>query len=249
MRDGYISARWRLASMQRELERPRTDAVNQLRYEPLCASFRAFIANEQFPCVGAKSAAATGGLDILVANDLREGENDDVILHALRRANRKADLDRRGFQSLAVLFEQPGVVDEAVFERLLWQRLQSLADRDTAMGCTRDPLVSASPDNPDFAVSFGGKAYFVVGLHPGASRPARRFSHAALVFNRHDQFVALREQGQYERMREQIIKRDIALAGTANPMLARHGDHSAARQYSGRNTRSDWTCPFRDSRP
>lgn len=249
MRYGYISAQWRLASMQLILDRPCTDIATQQRHEPLCASFRAFIAEGQFPCVGAKSAAATGGLDIMVANDLREDGSDDVILHALRRADGKADLNRRGFQSVAVLFEQPGVVDEAVFEQLLWQRLQSLADRDAAMGWTRDPLVSASPDNPDFAISFGGNAYFVVGLHPGASRPARRFSHAALVFNRHDQFVALRKQGQYERMREQIIKRDIALAGTANPMLARHGDHSAARQYSGRNTRNDWTCPFRDSRP
>ena len=35
-------------------------------------------------------------------------------------------------------------------------------------------------------------------------------------------------------MRESILERDVSLAGTLNPMLARHGEASQARQYSGR---------------
>ena len=45
-------------------------------------------------------------------------------------------------------------------------------------------------------------------------------------------------------MRSTIIARDVALAGDANPMLARHGSVSEARQYSGRAVGSDWACPF-----
>ena len=45
-------------------------------------------------------------------------------------------------------------------------------------------------------------------------------------------------------MRSTIIARDIALAGDANPMLARHGTVSEARQYSGRAVEADWVCPF-----
>ena len=67
-----------------------------------------------------------------------------------------------------------------------------------------------------------------------------------LVFNLHDQFEQLREQGRYERMRAKIIERDVALAGSPNPMLARHGTISEARQYSGRDiAEPGWICPFK----
>ena len=108
--------------------------------------------------------------------------------------------------------------------------------------------VSADPEDPHFSLSFGGEAFFVVGLHPRASRAARRFPRPTLVFNLHDQFERLRVEGRYERMRERIIERDVALAGSANPMLARHGEASEARQYSGRLVDEDWQCPFRDPR-
>ena len=91
------------------------------------------------------------------------------------------------------------------------------------------PDLRADPGNPHFSLSFGGEAFFVIGLHPRASRPARRFCRPVLVFNLHDQFERLREQGRYERMREKIMARDEALAGSPNPMLARHGEGSAAR--------------------
>ena len=39
--------------------------------------------------------------------------------------------------------------------------------------------------------------------------------------------------------------RDEALTGSRNPMLARHGEASEARQYSGRAVDEDWRCPFR----
>ena len=93
-------------------------------------------------------------------------------------------------------------------------------------------------------MSFAGEAFFVVGLHPQASRPARRFETPALVFNLHDQFQVLREQQRYEKLRSAILTRDEQLAGSVNPMLARHGELSEARQYSGRIVGTDWKCPF-----
>jgi FPC/CPF motif-containing protein YcgG len=111
-----------------------------------------------------------------------------------------------------------------------------------------DPAVSPDPEDPHFSLSFGGEAFFAVGLHARASRPARRFPYPAIVFNLHDQFERLRAEGRYERMRERIIERDVALAGAPNPMLARHGEASEAAQYSGRQVPSDWTCPFRHRR-
>ena len=64
------------------------------------------------------------------------------------------------------------------------------------------------------------------------------------MFNLHDQFEQLRADQRYEPLRAKILERDEALAGSINPMLARHGQISAARQYSGRMVDDGWTCPF-----
>jgi uncharacterized protein len=45
-------------------------------------------------------------------------------------------------------------------------------------------------------------------------------------------------------MREKIMVRDEVLAGDRDPMLARHGEASEARQYSGRAVDDAWRCPF-----
>jgi FPC/CPF motif-containing protein YcgG len=219
------------------------DAVRQGREELLAA-----IADDRFPCVGAKSALARGTLKTLVCHSLESGW-DDVRIHSeLLEWTKAYRNEPGGLRSLAIVFEGPGNLTEEQFEAAMWSRLQSLADKDAWLDQPYDARVSGDPDDPHFSLSFGGEAYFVVGLHPKASRPARRFPRPTLVFNLHDQFERLREEGRYERMRERIIERDVALAGTINPMLARHGEKSEARQYSGRAVGDDWQCPFRDPR-
>lgn len=207
-----------------------------------------FIAAPDFPCVGAKSAMAGQNLKILAARDLTSGWNDLDIHCALADWARAYRSDPSGLRSLAVIFEGPGDLDEVGFEAALWARLQSLADKDAWKGMAYDPRVCADPDNPHFSLSFGGEAYFVVGLHPHASRPARRFERPALIFNLHDQFERLRADGRYEPMRARILARDETFAGSTNPMLAQHGETSEAAQYSGRAVEPDWRCPFRDPR-
>lgn len=205
---------------------------------------RAFVADMAFPCVGAKSALARGGLVIHRARDLTSAWDDLQIYAALMAFVARYRTDPAPFQSLAIVFEGPGTLDEAAFETALWQRAQSLSDKDFWLGQTPDPRASLDPEDPDFALSFGGEAFFLVGLHPAASRPARRFERPTIVFNPHAQFRNLRETGRYEPMRRTILKRDLALAGTENPMLARFGEVSEARQYSGRAVDAHWRCPF-----
>ncbi len=214
------------------------------RAHPLADTFRTFIRDPLFPCVGAKSALGRDNLRIIVARNLRSAWDDLRILPSLMELAAAYRADPEPFQSLAVVFDTDEGVDEAEFERLLWQRLKSLSDKDEWLGQQPDPRVSHDPDDPHFAMSFGGEAFFVVGLHPGASRPARRFSHPVIVFNLHDQFERLRASGLYDRLSTKIIDRDVALAGSKNPMLAEHGTVSAARQYSGRAVDADWRCPF-----
>lgn len=212
------------------------------------AAFGDFIASPDFPCVGAKSALARGGIKVVGARDLTSAWNDLEIHSELVAWARGYRQDPGGFRSLVVVFAAPHDLDEQQFETALWARLQSLADKDVWKGLAPDPRVCTDPDNPHFSLSFGGEAFFVVGLHPQASRPARRFAHPALVFNLHDQFEELRREGRYERMRAAILARDEQLAGSVNPMLARHGEASEAAQYSGRVVDADWRPPFHDPR-
>lgn len=207
-----------------------------------------WIADQAFPCVGAKSALARGNLKVVPARDITSAWNDVAIHDALLHWAWDWREDPQGLRSLAVVFEGPDDLSEEEFEQHMWLRIQSLSDKDHWRGQPYDDSVSADPGSPHFSLSFGGQAYFVVGLHPNASRPARRFHRPTLVFNLHDQFERLRAEGRYETMRAKIIERDVKLAGEPNPMLARHGEASEAAQYSGRVVDSDWTPPFADKR-
>ena len=172
------------------MQLPRDD-----RDHPRAEAFRAFIRQTDFPCVGAKAALSKAQLRVLVARSVTSAWDDMRIYPALlafaARYRARPDL----FQSFAVVFEEAGDLSEEQFERHLWDRLQSLADKDAWLGHRWDERVAADPGNPHFSLSFAGEAFFVVGLHPGASRPGRRFSSPALVFNPHSQFEHLRETG------------------------------------------------------
>ena len=211
----------------------------------LAGRFRDFIRAADFPCVGAKSALARDKMRSLVARDLASAWDDLRIIPELTRLAADYRQSPELFQTLVVIFEQPEALAEDIFEQYLWERVQSLTDKDALWyGAPADERVSDDPEDPHFSLSFGGEAFFVVGLHPGASRPARRFERPTLVFNLHDQFEQLRAQNRYEKLRGAILDRDLALAGSINPMLARHGDTSEAAQYSGRQVGPDWQCPY-----
>ena len=203
-----------------------------------------FIRAEDFPCVGAKSALSRGQMTVVEAGDLRDDGADQAILRALYHFIARYDADRTLFSSFAVAFEGPTDMDEAQFERALWQRLNALHTVD-ALCYPWSAEVSKDPASPHFGFSLGGHAFFIVGLHPHASRSARRFGHPVIVFNPHDQFETLRAEGRYDRIKETIIARDENLDGFANPMLAQHGTKSEAPQYSGRLVGPEWRCPFR----
>ncbi|WP_250625615.1 guanitoxin biosynthesis heme-dependent pre-guanitoxin N-hydroxylase GntA [Pinirhizobacter soli] len=212
------------------------------------ALFRNYVQQTGFPCLAARTATENDHVQFLLAGSLESGDADDAIVaHACAFAT---DIESaKGFHSLAVLFPRTPFMDEAAFEHALWLRLQALHAVD-ARTAPWDPSVSDNPASPDFSFSLGGHAFYVVGLHPASSRRARRFPQAALVLNLHSQFEALREDGRYERFQQAIMERDVAFSGSANPMLAMHGEGLEAPQYSGREVDADhWRCPFQASKP
>ena len=212
--------------------------------EKLEALLFAHVKADSFPCVGAKAALAKGTLAVLACDRIDSAWDDLRIHDGLLKWAEDYRRDPGLFRSFAVVFDGPDGLSENEFERAMWKRAQSLSDKDVWRGQSYDESVSHDPANPHFSLSFGGEAYFIVGLHPRASRPARRFKYPTLIFNLHDQFEQLRAEGKYETMREKILVRDEALAGSRNPMLERHGENSEARQYSGRAVGDQWVAPF-----
>lgn len=206
-------------------------------------SFMAFIEDGRFPCVGAKSALHIGAIEVVEARNLCHGDFDADILSALQ-AFPQSTIYSSKFASLAILFPSTPALTEEEFESALWSRLTALQRLDTA---DWDAEVSDDPQSPHFAMSFGGHGYYVVGMHPGASRVARRAPFAALVFNSHAKFRALRQAGLFDPIQHVVRARDTKLQGNTNPMLANHGERSEAPQYSGRSVLSDWACPFKRS--
>jgi hypothetical protein len=175
------------------------------------------------------------------------GGNDPLRLQALAGAlsafsNAYPDPGEAPVTYIA-LFDDD-VHDEEDFEQRLWRHLQLLHDRDRRH-FDWAPGVSSDPNSGNFSFSVAGRAFFIVGLHPRASRIARRAPVPCVVFNFHDQFERLRASGKYERMQRQIRARDVALQGNLNPVLTRFGEASEARQYSGRAVNAEWLCPFR----
>jgi len=216
-------------------------------YTRLEAEFASFIEHTSFPCVGAKSALHQGGLYLLSARSLRSAWNDVALHQAIVQFAQAHGNAKRGFRSLAIIFAEPLHIGEAMFEQLLWQRLQSWTDKDVWLGYDGEPGVSSDPEDPRFSMSFGGHAFFAVGLHPRASRKARRFSRPTIILNLHQQFEKLRDEGKYAGMRKSILNRDRKLQGSINPMLSEFGTISEARQYSGRKVGADWHCPYHRS--
>lgn len=205
-------------------------------------SFQKFVEELGFPCVGAKAAMARKQIKTCLADDIRNASSDNKIVAELQGFAASCN-EESLFVSFAVIFENSPTMNEIEFEKFLWQRLQAIHDIDV-VNYSWDKKVSSDVTSSDFSLSIGGKGFYIVGLHPNASRSARQFSKPTLIFNLHSQFELLRGGGSYARIRDTILERDKKLSGDINPMLAQHGEASEARQYSGRVLENEWNCPF-----
>jgi FPC/CPF motif-containing protein YcgG len=216
--------------------------VDALRDEEAAKAFKRFIARQSYPCIGAKSALSRHALQLFCADDIRVVDHDERIAAQLQSFAENSGEDDV-FISLAVLFPGSAPLSEIRFEQALWERLRAIHVIDRVRH-RWDGNVSDDPASRRFSMSVGGKGFFVIGMHPGASRAARRFQCPVMVFNLHSQFEQLRADGRFEKLRRTIVARDVMFSGSRNPMLATYGQRSEASQYSGRNVPEDWTCPF-----
>lgn len=210
---------------------------------PVHDQLREFIFEKGHPCVGAAAALNKDQYWLGVYDKIADLAESTKLARDLNRYLQAQEEDPKDFATFIAVFKGSHISNEEEFEGKLWEQLSQL-DQISSVFHGWDPTVSADPQSKEFSFSFGGKAFYVVGLHPESSRMARAFSYPTLVFNLHSQFEALRSSGKYDRMRNTIRTRDEKLQGSTNPMMQDFGNASEARQYSGRAVDSSWKCPF-----
>src|SRR6476660_5036924 len=198
------------------------------------------VTHAEFPCLGAKSVFRRGSVAHVVLDDMADPDVPAQLLERLQAFAAEIE-GEGGFHSFIATFRGPLPTSEAAFESSLFDLLQRLHDADDESWADG---VGSDPNDPHFAFSAGGSAYFIVGLHPAASRVARRAPLPTLVFNPHGQFEELRAEGRFDGMRTTIRRRDENLQGSINPMVADHGDSTEALQYSGRRHPAGWEPPL-----
>ncbi|WP_299819777.1 guanitoxin biosynthesis heme-dependent pre-guanitoxin N-hydroxylase GntA [uncultured Pontibacter sp.] len=200
------------------------------------------ISDTDYPCVGAKAALNSRQYRLGVYGSMGADETTRQLGEDLKSYTSETLSTESEYMTLIAVFSDEAV-SEVGFEQKLWLQLQKLHDSEKHLQ-RWDPAVSNNPEESDFSFSYNGTAFFVVGLHPNASRKARRFPHTALAFNLHRQFEQLREKDVYENMQKVIRDREVAYDGSVNPMLSNFGEGLEAPQYSGRQVDESWKCPF-----
>lgn len=200
------------------------------------------IADPKYPCVGAKASINTHQYRLGIYEEMASEKTTQQLSVDLKKYTQVTiDADSDYLTFIAYFTDE--IHSELDFEHKLWHQLQKLHDFESHKG-NWDLAVSSNPEDDNFSFSFGGTAFFIVGLHPKASRIARRISYPAMAFNLHRQFDKLRENDQFENMKKVIRERDINYQGSINPMLEDFGEGQEAPQYSGRRVEKSWKCPF-----
>jgi len=136
------------------------------------ATFRAYVLDPQFPCVGARSALNRGRTEFGVYRSLGDEASARELSADLAAFSAKYEAPGAMPVTFIAMFEE-SVADEAAFTEALWFHLQALHDID-AREHRWDPTVSSDPRSASFSFSVAWRAFFVVGLSPESSRWASR---------------------------------------------------------------------------
>jgi FPC/CPF motif-containing protein YcgG len=230
---------------------PECDMPTIISPDEECAmkeQFREHIMSKYFPCLNAKIAFRRntfcfGFYDILASKDTTKL----LWNHLIDFVNRQSDFwsNNEIFTTYVACFQTPRDIDEIVFERLLWKQLQLIHDEDVQNGMKWAQNYSDNPTDPNFGFSVGGRAFFIVGLHPNSSRKARRFQTPTITFNSLDQFANLRQLKMFNEVKQVTRNNDLLQNKSINPNLIINHQKSDAFEYSGKLIHEDWIPNFK----
>lgn len=207
-------------------------------------SIKELIGKKNYPCIAAIQSLHQGEFKIGTYKNFGTGEFAAQLGEDLKAFKELQKQSGSIYLSFWAVFAAPAFETEESFEQAMWRELSLLSAQEPP-NIPWDEHFSSDPTQKNFCFSFGGDAFFIVGLHPKSSRLARRFPYPALVFNLYEQFEELHRQGKYEPMIKTNRQRDLKFQGSVNPTVEQHSDVWEAIQFSGRANPPDWQCPFK----
>lgn len=206
-------------------------------------SFENFVLEENHPCIGAQTAVNGKTFSIGLFDKMDCWRTPRELGYGLTEYLNHMGKRPSNYLTYIAIFKYDHFENEEEFEISLWKLLSRLNTADSKFNSWSEQ-VNDDPTKKDFSLSFGGKAFYLVGMHPESSRKARRFSYPAIAFNLHGQFENLRKNNRYDRMKNVIRSNEMEFGGSINPMLSDFGEGLEAPQYSGREVGPEWKCPF-----
>src|ERR1700710_657246 len=88
--------------------------------------FVAFVADVDFPCLGAKAAFNTGTYTVSTYDELASPESSRLLARHLQEFLGSEMARNNEYATFVAVFREPISVSETEFERLLWSQLQQL---------------------------------------------------------------------------------------------------------------------------
>ena len=205
------------------------------------------ILGQFYPCVGAISAFSQKSYRFGLYPELACDSAVSAVCHDLYDFCHEFPIVDDHFITFIAMFRGPAIQSEQHFEDLLWNQLQAMHSLDSNFFAW-DKSVDSDPQSHQFSFSIGGRAMYVIGMHPKSSRLARTIRIRPWYSICTNSLTRLRARGKFETMKQTIRTREMTFQGSINPMLTSFGENSEARQYSGRAVPANWSCPFHYSK-
>src|SRR5690606_14456261 len=159
-------------------------------------TFRDFILQENYPCIGAQASVNSNNFCMGVFDSMLDYSSAEGLAFGLYEYILRTKQKNTHFLSYIAVFKNDSFKSELDFEDSLWLLFSKLHNVNKRY-FNWSPEVSSNPEDPDFSYSFGGEAFFAVGMHPESKRLARKFPYPAIAFNLHSQFEELKSKNRF----------------------------------------------------
>lgn len=228
---------------------PDASGLSTVESAPYYQAISALLSDKRYPCMPAKKSFEHNEYLVGIYDcDIGSGAQAKQVLSDILYFRDQQKASNSLYMSYWAIFTGPNALDEADYEDRMWQELSMVSAHQDA-ATPWDPNFSSDPRQPNFCPSFGGDAFFIVGMHSKSSREPRRFPFPSIIFNLYEQFEELSRRSAYESTVKTNRTRELKFYGSLNPMVQKWGDKWESIQFSGKNNPDDWQCPFKHEVP
>lgn len=222
------------------------ETIPDPKHQHFANMMKATVQAPTFPCLGAKSTFKTENMRFSFYDALGCPNSIKKLAQGLYfYIDEKKEINGgSAFTSFAAIFEGPYFPDFDSFEKTYFSVLYELHLIDKE----KYPWPSHIPKDPNaqkFAFCFGGKGFFVTGMGPVIPRLSRRFIAPVMVFNAHENFTALKENGIFDKIKPKIRAGDMMLEQNGHYVNSGVAEGRESAQYCGNpKDRKEFKCPF-----